>query len=94
MLKLRGLVGRGGGGGVGFGGLIIYLFIYLYIKGQNQWSTNNRTQGPLHRSTSKRPVDVTENRVGTTTEAYIYKDKTKIRREASLTIKCADRAGG
>ena len=39
----------------------VYLFIYLYIEGQNPWSINNRTQGPLHRSISKRLVDVTEN---------------------------------
>ena len=65
---------------------IIYLFIYLYIEGQNPWSTNNRTQGPLHRSTSKRSLDVTENRVGTSirttliyrSKQHIHKDKTKI----------------
>ena len=31
----------------------ILLFIYHYIEGQNPWSVNNRTQGPLQRSTGR-----------------------------------------
>ena len=42
-------------------------------------STNNRTQGPIQRSTSKRSLDVTENRVGTSVRTtLIYKSKQHI----------------
>ena len=72
----------------------VIIIFYLYIEGQNSWRINNRTQGPLQRSTSKRSVDVTENRVGTSirntliyrNEQHVYKEKTKIRTELSLTI--------
>ena len=48
------------------------VYLFIYTEGQNPWSINNRTQGPLHRSTPKRPVDITENRVGTSIRALQF----------------------